>query len=98
MLSSTVKEFKQGAKVLADDISSRAQAVATDVSTETRELLGHTSDRVARELATVLRRAKFRRAISKRPVTTLLVTAGAGALVAYWLSHRSPPPSDKSLH
>jgi ElaB/YqjD/DUF883 family membrane-anchored ribosome-binding protein len=41
---------------------------------------------------------RTRRVISERPMTTLLVAAGAGALVAYWLSHRSSSPSDEQLH
>jgi ElaB/YqjD/DUF883 family membrane-anchored ribosome-binding protein len=41
---------------------------------------------------------RTRKAISERPMTTLLVAAGAGALVAYWLSHRSSSPSDEQLH
>jgi ElaB/YqjD/DUF883 family membrane-anchored ribosome-binding protein len=52
------------------------------------------------ELAASLNKTQLRtrRVIAERPMTTLLVAAGAGALAAYWLSHRSSSPSDEQLH
>jgi gas vesicle protein len=52
------------------------------------------------ELATTLNNTQLRtrRVIAERPMTTLLVAAGTGALVAYWLSHRSPSTHDEQLH
>ena len=51
------------------------------------------------ELAATLNNTQLhtRRVISERPMTTLLVVAGTGALVAYWLSHRSST-HDEQLH
>lgn len=41
---------------------------------------------------------RTRRAVNDHPMATLLVAAGAGALIAYWLSHRTPSLPDDQPH
>lgn len=146
MLSSKVQEIKEGAQVVADDITARTKATASDISTETRETLENVSDRVSQEgteikseielllgkvydllrpettyevrqqvrqsldnvsrkvtswaeghegqLSSALSTTKLstRKTVYEHPMSSLLVAAGAGALIAYWLTHRSTPP------
>ena len=46
------------------------------------------------QLTSALSTTKFRtrKTVDEHPMSSLLVAAGAGALIAYWLTHRSTPP------
>jgi ElaB/YqjD/DUF883 family membrane-anchored ribosome-binding protein len=50
------------------------------------------------ELSTALSTTRFRtrNAVYEHPMSSLFVAAGAGALITYWLTHRSPPDSDRA--
>jgi|APLak6261703504_1056268.scaffolds.fasta_scaffold02506_5 ElaB/YqjD/DUF883 family membrane-anchored ribosome-binding protein len=40
-------------------------------------------------------RLRTRKTVYEHPMSSLLVAAGAGALVTYWLMHRSPDPDQQ---
>jgi ElaB/YqjD/DUF883 family membrane-anchored ribosome-binding protein len=72
-----------------------------DVRQQVRQSLDGVSKKVAAwaeghegELASALNNTQLRtrRVIYERPLASLVVAAGAGALIAYWLTHRSPTP------
>jgi len=78
------RELRQQMRQSLDSFSHRAAAW-----TEGRE----------EELAAALSgtRLRTRRMVYERPLTTLFIAAGTGALVAYWLSHRSTDVAARDL-
>lgn len=60
-----------------DDMNHKVTAWAEGHEEEWSTALGNT-------------RLRTRRAVSERPLASLLVAAGAGAALAYWLTHRPP--------
>lgn len=42
-------------------------------------------------------KVRTRRTVSEHPLASLIVAAGAGAAIAYWLTHRTPQPPTQDL-
>lgn len=92
-------EIKSEIELLLDKVHDLLSPVTHP---ELRRQIGDTVDEFAskvrawgegkqEDLALSLGAAKVRstRTLARRPMTTMLVAAGAGALVAYWLAHRA---------
>lgn len=76
-----------------------------EVRQQVRQNLDNVSRKVASwaegregELSSALSTTKFRtrQTVYEHPMSSLLVAAGAGALIAYWLTHRSTPDSTQA--
>lgn len=76
-----------------------------DTTYEVRQQVRQSLDNVSRKVASWAEghegefsnalsttRLRTRKTVYEHPMSSLLVAAGAGALIAYWLTHRSTPP------